>query len=64
MKTITEKFIDGKLVERVTVEDAHQESQSVPSVIDTSPWWSIYPRCPNTGGTITTTNVKNITLTA
>lgn len=42
-RTITEKYDkDGKLVERITVEETHEDSLTVPEW-ELSPWWGILP---------------------
>lgn len=80
MKTITEKFIDGKLVERITVEEYQPIPEPIPIRTDDpypSPWWGIIPPPRNPCGWYTTTttgdahisgtsvaNAKNTTYTA
>ena len=72
VRTITEKFIDGKLVERITVEDAHQDTLTIPYQYP-YPWWGIYHPYPwytvsttgnaNTGSSATIATNENITYT-
>lgn len=65
-RTITEKYEDGKLVERVIVEDELADPQWIPPVpILTddpwpSPWWGIIPppRFPYGKSTETTANLE------
>lgn len=56
-KTITEKYVNNELVERVTIENAHQDTPTLPQ--DISPWWGITPppRYGENVRTITTDHV-------
>lgn len=63
-KTITEKYVDGQLVERVTVEDTPEDTLTVPQETYPwfYPWWGVIPpqriwRGATTGETITTDHI-------
>lgn len=58
-RQITEKYQDGKLVERIIIEDGKDPYPIIPEQIWPTPWWGIFPPWHGEQGkTTSTTELK------